>query len=121
MKREAVRYGSPGKGNVKPADRKKIALSASGIINLLQLRGYIINSKRIAFVAGVCSLGVIDDAENLWFHLKQQNVPISITSVYNNLRIMVKENLMTKTAQNKCSSYVFCADLQNMIARKAVN
>ncbi|MGO3686548.1 MAG: transcriptional repressor [Proteus vulgaris] len=67
------------------------------MIWLLRSRGYVINMKRKAIISGMCTLEEIDNAEELWLYLKGHHHKISIASVYYNLKMMDRENLIIKT------------------------
>lgn len=74
-------------------------------------KGYRINDKRMAFVTALCLLGTVSNPEEFWIYLKERNVCISITSVYNILRILVREDLIIKNRfENGCNYVVVYAD-----------
>ncbi len=82
------------------------ACPEANIIGLLRLKGYLISKQKMAFVSGICTLKEIENPEELWLYLKKQNNKISITTVYYNLRLMVKEQVMIKTPNaGRASSY----------------
>ncbi len=89
-------------------ENEKNSFIQSEIINHLKQKGYSINEQRKAFVAGICTLNLIDDPVELWLFLRKNHGKISITSVYNNLRLMVKEQFLIKTQiNNRSSQYTF--------------
>lgn len=76
------------------------------IIVLLKSKGYLNTQQKFDFIQAICAVRVVESPEELWLYLKQQDIKISIATVYTNLRVMVKEQVMVKVpAKNRSHSY----------------
>lgn len=78
-------------------DPTRIAFLQNQMIDKIREKGYFLPKQRIAVINALCTMEKVSDPVDLWIHLRQRHIKISIGAVYCNLKLMVKEQLVLKT------------------------